>query len=139
MIRKLGGGRNSLDSCTLSVAVFRNFLREVLFRQGKRVEIWAPKGRGGWEISKQASPGNLQDVEEDFAGEIDSAPVICAVKISVKGDERTVGVCYADASVRELGVSEFADNDLYSNFEVCTPILSRTHLMAASHWSYNLA
>ena len=28
-----------------------------------------------------------------------------------------MGVCFADASVRELGVSEFLDNDLYSNFE----------------------
>lgn len=26
-------------------------------------------------------------------------------------------MCFADASVRELGVSEFLDNDLYSNFE----------------------
>lgn len=30
-----------------------------------------------------------------------------------------MGVCFADASVRELGVSEFNDNDLYCNFEVC--------------------
>lgn len=28
-----------------------------------------------------------------------------------------MGICFADASVRELGVSEFLDNDLYSNFE----------------------
>jgi DNA mismatch repair protein MSH2 len=92
----------------------------VLFQQGKRIEIWAggTKGRSNWQIVKQASPGNLQDVEEDFAGQIESAPISLAVKISAKGDERTVGVCFADASVRELGVSEFADNDLYSNFEV---------------------
>lgn len=32
-------------------------------------------------------------------------------------EARNVGVCFADASVRELGVSEFLDNDLYSNFE----------------------
>lgn len=74
--------------------------------------------RNKWGITKQASPGNLQDVEDDFAGQIDSSPIILAVRISVKGEERNVGVCFADASVRELGVSEFADNDLYSNFEV---------------------
>ena len=68
---------------------------------------------------KQASPGNLQDVEEDFAGQIESAPVIVAVRVQTKGDERTVGVSFADASVRELGISEFVDNDLYSNLEVC--------------------
>lgn len=41
-----------------------------------------------------------------------------AIKITAKASEaRHVGVCFADASVRELGVSEFLDNDLYSNFE----------------------
>lgn len=100
------------------MTAFRNFLREVLFKEGKRIEIWSNKGRGKWEISKQASPGNLQDVEEDFAGQIESSPIILSVKISTKGEERNVGVCFADASVRELGVSEFSDNDLYCNFEV---------------------
>lgn len=71
-----------------------------------------------WKISKQASPGNLQDVEEELGGQIDAAPIILAVKVSAKASEaRNVGVCFADASVRELGVSEFLDNDLYSNFE----------------------
>jgi len=71
-----------------------------------------------WKVVKQASPGNLQDVEDELGGQVDSAPMILAVKISAKANEgRTVGVCFADASVRELGVSEFLDNDLYSNFE----------------------
>lgn len=71
-----------------------------------------------WKITKQASPGNLQDIEEELGGQIDAAPIILAVKISAKATEaRNVGVCFADASVRELGVSEFLDNDLYSNFE----------------------
>ena len=71
-----------------------------------------------WKITKQASPGNLQDVEEELGGQIDAAPIILAIKVSAKASEaRNVGVCFADASVRELGVSEFLDNDLYSNFE----------------------
>lgn len=71
-----------------------------------------------WKVTKQASPGNLQDVEEELGGQIESAPIILAVKVSAKASEaRNVGVCFADASVRELGVSEFLDNDLYSNFE----------------------
>ncbi len=71
-----------------------------------------------WKLVKQASPGNLQDVEEELGGQFEAAPMILAVKISAKTTEaRNVGVCFADASVRELGVSEFLDNDLYSNFE----------------------
>lgn len=71
-----------------------------------------------WKVTKQASPGNLQDIEEELGGQFDAAPIILAVKVSAKASEaRNVGVCFADASVRELGVSEFLDNDLYSNFE----------------------
>jgi len=102
----------------MSITVYRNFLREALFRLGKRIEVWANTGRSNWKVAKQASPGNLQDIEEELGGQIDAAPVILAVKVSAKASEaRNVGVCFADASVRELGVSEFLDNDLYSNFE----------------------
>jgi DNA mismatch repair protein MSH2 len=103
----------------MSITVFRNFLREALFRLGKRIEVWASSGgRMNWKITKQASPGNLQDIEEELGGQFDAAPIILAVKVSAKASEtRNVGVCFADASVRELGVSEFLDNDLYSNFE----------------------
>ena len=71
-----------------------------------------------WKVIKQASPGNLQDVEDELGGQGEQAPVILAVKVTAKASEaRNVGVCFADASVRELGVSEFLDNDVYSNFE----------------------
>lgn len=71
-----------------------------------------------FKLKKQASPGNLQDVEDELGGQLESAPIILAVKVSAKASEaRNVGVCFADASVRELGVSEFLDNDLYSNLE----------------------
>jgi DNA mismatch repair protein MSH2 len=107
----------------MSVTVFRNFLREALLRLSQRVEIWVSQaggGKGSWKLGKQASPGNLQDVEEELGvgGPMDSSPIILAVKITAKAsDAKHVGVCFADASVRELGVSEFVDNDLYSNFE----------------------
>ncbi|TKA81232.1 DNA mismatch repair protein msh-2, partial [Cryomyces minteri] len=117
VLRQLGRDPG-LASVTLSITVFRNFLREALFRLGKRIEIWGTSGRMNWKVTKQASPGNLQDIEEDLGGQLESAPIILAVKVSAKASEaRNVGVCFADASVRELGVSEFLDNDIYSNFE----------------------
>lgn len=82
------------------------------------MEILEASGRNQWKVTKRASPGNLQDIEDDLGSYVDSAPIILAVKTSTKAsDARTVGVCFADASVRELGVSEFVDNDIYSNFE----------------------
>ncbi|OJJ51431.1 hypothetical protein ASPZODRAFT_148711 [Penicilliopsis zonata CBS 506.65] len=132
VLRNLGRSESGgLPSVTMSVTVFRNFLREALFRLNKRVEIWGPGssggGKGSWKRVKQASPGNLQDVEEELGSVgglgatmmmMESAPTILAVKVTARaGEARSVGVCFADASVRELGVSEFLDNDIYSNFE----------------------
>ncbi|KAH7392298.1 muts domain V-domain-containing protein [Phaeosphaeria sp. MPI-PUGE-AT-0046c] len=118
VIRKLGRDPG-LDSVTMTTMVYRNFLRDALFRLSKRIEIWQSSGgRMDWKMAKQASPGNLQDLEDELGGQIENAPIILAVKISAKASEaRNVGVCFADASVRELGVTEFLDNDLYSNFE----------------------
>ncbi|KAI1182121.1 DNA mismatch repair protein msh-2 [Nemania serpens] len=120
VVRQLGrNDASGLASVTMTVTVFRQFLREALFKLGKRIEIFANTGaRMNWKVVKQASPGNLQDVEEELGGQFDAAPMILSVKISAKANEaRSVGVCFADASVRELGVSEFLDNDLYSHFE----------------------
>ncbi|KAF2158024.1 putative DNA mismatch repair protein Msh2 [Myriangium duriaei CBS 260.36] len=117
VLRQLGRDPG-LASVTLSITVFRNFLREALFRLGKRIEIYETAGRNNWKVTKNASPGNLQDIEDELGGAVDSAPIILAVKVTAKAAEaRNVGVCFADASVRELGVSEFVDNDIYSNFE----------------------
>ena len=112
-------GRNpGLPSVTMTVTAYRSFLREAIFRLGKRVEVLQSSGRNQWKVVKQASPGNLQDVEDELGSNIESAPIILAVKVSAKASEaRNVGVCFADASVRELGVTEFVDNDIYSNFE----------------------
>jgi DNA mismatch repair protein MSH2 len=101
----------------MTTMVFRNFLRDALFKLSRRVEIWQSSGRMAWKVTKQASPGNLQDIEEELGGQIENAPIMLAVKVSAKAEGRHVGVCFADASVRELGVTEFLDNDLYSNFE----------------------
>ncbi|OCK83762.1 DNA mismatch repair protein [Lepidopterella palustris CBS 459.81] len=117
VLRQLGK-EPGLESVTLSITVFRNFLREALFRLSKRVEIWESTGRTNWKVTKQASPGNLQDIEDELGGQLENAPIMLAVKITARASEaRNVGVCFADASVRELGVSEFLDNDLYTNFE----------------------
>lgn len=119
VLRYLGKNDSTgLSSVTMTPTVYKNFLKEALFRLGKKVEIWTNQGRNSWVISKKASPGNLQDIEEEIGSQYDATPTILTVKTSTKTSEaRTVGVCFADASVRELGVSEFIDNDLYSNFE----------------------
>lgn len=86
--------------------------------KGLRLEIYASESKNKWRIVKQASPGNLQDVEDLIFGQLDTNPVILAVKLSVSSDQKIVGVAFADAGRRELGINEFLDNEVYSNFEV---------------------
>lgn len=35
-----------------------------------------------------------------------------------KAKSKTVGIAFADSNARELGVADFADNELFSNTEV---------------------
>ncbi|KAF9288863.1 MutS-like protein [Mortierella alpina] len=122
VIKYLGGDVSTgVPSCTLSRTTCETFLRDALLNRQMRVEIWAaePRKQNAWSIIKRASPGNLQDMEDLLFAHTDMAasPIVMAVKIQAGADHRTVGVCFADATVRELGISEFIDNDLYSNFE----------------------
>lgn len=115
---------NQLPSCTLSNAVAKTFLREALTTRQLRIEIYESDGGGTksnkWKLGKSASPGNLGDVEELLFANTDmlAAPVILALKLVIKDGVKTVGVAFADTSMQELGVSEFVDNDLFSNTEV---------------------
>ncbi|KAG0221543.1 MutS-like protein [Mortierella sp. GBA43] len=122
VIKYLGGDISTgVPSCTLSKATCETFLRDALLNRQMRVEIWGsePRKQNVWNIIKRASPGNLQDLEDMLFAHTDMAasPIVMAVKVQAGGDSRTVGVCFADATVRELGIAEFIDNDLYSNFE----------------------
>ncbi|KAF9193247.1 MutS-like protein [Haplosporangium sp. Z 11] len=122
VIKYLGGDvATGVPSCTLSRTTCETFLRDALLNRQMRVEIWAaePRKNNVWNIIKRASPGNLQDMEDLLFTHSDmtASPIVMAVKVQTGGDHRAVGVCFADATVRELGIAEFIDNDLYSNFE----------------------
>ncbi|KAF9226411.1 DNA mismatch repair protein [Gyrodon lividus] len=124
-----GGKTAGLPSVTLSYTLGHAFLREALTVKQLRVEIWMPapgqgKKAAKFVLQKEASPGNLQAVEDLLFANSDvlSAPIVIAIKIaSTSGAEKaklkTVSIAYADTSVRELGATEFVDNDLFSNTE----------------------
>ncbi|RUP43910.1 hypothetical protein BC936DRAFT_136556 [Jimgerdemannia flammicorona] len=127
---KYWGGDSSkgLATCILSHSAADSFLRDALLTRQLRIEIWgadgAKKGGAAWKLTRRASPGNLQDVEDYlFANtHMSAAPIVMAAKLGAGGENKVrvgiVGVSFADASIREIGVAEFVDNELYSNFEV---------------------
>jgi len=138
-------GQAELPACTLSTAVAINFLREALTTKQLRIEIWAPasssKSNSSWELSRAASPGNLADVEDLLFGAeggayaggsastglrgITEAPICLSIVVRIKneggtggGPSKTVGIAYLDSVDRKIGLSEFVENDIYSNTEV---------------------
>ncbi|KAF8434863.1 DNA mismatch repair protein [Boletus edulis BED1] len=131
VIKYLGAGGKTagLPSVTLSHTLGHTFLREALTVKQLRVEIWTPPPGQGRKASKfvlqkEASPGNLQAVEDLLFANSDvlSAPIVIAIKIASatsgeKAKTKTVSIAYADTSVREIGAAEFVDNDLFSNTE----------------------
>ncbi|KAF8906541.1 DNA mismatch repair protein [Gymnopilus junonius] len=134
VIKYLGtGGRSTgLPSVTLKTSVAHNLLRDALTIKQLRIEIWVPEVAQGkkavkFRLDKEASPGNLQAVEGLLFvnSEFVSAPIVMAVKLATgplnesaaKTKLKSVGVAFADATSRELGVSDFVDNELFSNLE----------------------
>ncbi|EJD05353.1 DNA mismatch repair protein MSH2 [Fomitiporia mediterranea MF3/22] len=126
-----GGKASGLPSVTLSNNVATAFLRDALTSLQLRIEIWVSEGgkKGAkFRLEKEASPGNLQAVEDLLFVNTDmlSAPIVMAVKIGTSTlgaagssgiKTKAVGVAFADTSVREIGISEFVDSDLFSNIE----------------------
>ncbi|CAB4489452.1 uncharacterized protein OCT59_011139 [Rhizophagus irregularis] len=112
-------GKNKVPSCTLSRLTCDTFLRDALLNKQLKIEIWAQGSKGLWKLVKNASPGNIQAFEDHLFSnvEISASPIVLSVKLGIRGDQRMVGVSFADTTIRELGVSEFIDNELFSNFE----------------------
>jgi DNA mismatch repair protein MSH2 len=105
--------------CNFSTAVACSFLRDALTSKQLRIQIYVKDGVSKVKLDKQASPGNLQAVESMLFNtvEILSAPIVAAIQFSIKANAVNVGVAYADSSSREIGISQFQDNESFSNVE----------------------
>ncbi|KAF4581359.1 MutS-like protein [Pleurotus pulmonarius] len=131
VIKHLGIGKRTLPSVILRPNMATMMLRDALTTKQLKVEIWVPepgqtKKSTKFRLDKEASPGNLQAVEELLFSSTDltTNPIVMAVKVanapSSTGDKaksKTVGVAFADSNARELGVADFVDNELFSNTE----------------------
>ncbi|KAK0457398.1 muts domain V-domain-containing protein [Desarmillaria tabescens] len=132
VIKYLGaGGRTvGLPYVSLKVSIAQMLLREALTTKQLRVEIWEPESQGKkcskYRLEKEASPGNLQAVEDLLfvSSDLLSAPIVMAIKVNTtsaagggKDKVKSVGIAFADTSIRQLGVADFVDNDLFSNTE----------------------
>ncbi|CAA7268499.1 unnamed protein product [Cyclocybe aegerita] len=128
VVKYLGAGARLLPSVALKTSVAHSLLRDALTSKQLRVEIWVPEAGQGkkcpkFRLDKEASPGNLQAVEDllFMNSDIISSPIVMAIKLATAPMDsarlRSVGVAFADTTGREIGVSDFIDNDLFSNLE----------------------
>ncbi|KAJ2912918.1 hypothetical protein MD484_g7501, partial [Candolleomyces efflorescens] len=132
VIKYLGpGGRAAgLPSVSLKTSVAQSTLREALTTKQLKIEIWVQEPGAGkksaqFKLDKEASPGNLQAVEDLLfsSNDLTSAPIVMSVKLAnaaagqASSKVKALGVAFADTSRRELGVADFVDTELYSNLE----------------------
>lgn len=122
---KSGNRKEGLPSCTMRPEQAKTFLREALTARQLRIQIWIPeagapkKNPNKWKMDKQASPGNVTELEELLFANSDMLvePIIMSIKVATKDKVKTIGVAFSNTSLREIGVGEFVDNDLFSNTE----------------------
>lgn len=114
-------GSEKLDSCSLNVTMFGTLLQRALQQFGLRVELYEQRqaNKSAWFLARQATPGNLQEIEDLIPQSYDQKPLIVGVKLSGNAQSRTVGLCFLDTQAQTIGLCEFIDNDLFSNFEAC--------------------
>jgi DNA mismatch repair protein MSH2 len=116
------------------MALTKAFLREALTTKQMRVEIYEPlEGQGGrkintaWKISKEASPGNIGQLEDLLFDKDDlvSNAVSMAIRVTMKDGVRTVGCAFVDVQEKTVGVSQFDETENFSNTEVSHSLARR--------------
>ena len=102
VVRQLGSKASPLASCTLNMASAKAFLRDALTARQLRIEIWAPTGdRQTWAVARQASPGNLQEVEDllFLQSDVVSSPIVMALRVKMEDGISVIGAAFADATL----------------------------------------
>lgn len=104
-------------------------IRTALLHQRRRVEVYKSAGNS-WALERRGSPGNLHAFEDECergagsAGTAEAPPVIVAVRLGktagakgYAGNQRLVGACFIDTSVRCIRTAEFEDDEQLSTLE----------------------
>eukprot|EP01080_Neovahlkampfia_damariscottae_P006482 gene6482-10487_t len=109
---------NGIELRSISQLAFENAIKDLLLNKNKKVELWKATKNGTFELSKKATPGNVQDFEEIIFGESsgDSNCLAC-VKVTTKNNQNFVGISLINTSMSRIQSCEFVDNHQFSILE----------------------
>ncbi len=115
-------GQSDLPSVAVSIANFNSFVSQLLTERQYRVEVLAESktAKGGWTVTKQGSPGNLESFEDvifEGAGESQDTPTAVCVHITAEAEGWKVGIAYCDNTLKHLGITEFLDSEQLTTLE----------------------
>ncbi|XP_055634998.1 DNA mismatch repair protein spellchecker 1 [Toxorhynchites rutilus septentrionalis] len=119
-----------LPYVVLSKNNFESFLRDLLLVRNYRVDVFTNKGpiktSNEWVLEFKGSPGNLMQFEDILFANNDmvSGSALIALHVKQQNKQRVIGLSCVEPNDRMFSVSEFVDNDFYSELEALVVILS---------------
>lgn len=124
---------NSHRYVTISPQVFYNtVLRFCLIEHHLKVEVYHSKS---FELLTMATPGNLESIVNEYGINLEStdflSPIVAAVKFT---PTKKIGVALIDLLNTTIQVSEFDDNDLFSNLETLLLQLGVKEIIVPSNY-----
>ncbi|RAL41269.1 hypothetical protein DM860_010063 [Cuscuta australis] len=118
-LRQIGSGSGAISSVSVSRNMFETITRDLLLeRTDHTLELYEGSG-SNWRLVKTGTPGNLGSFEDIlFANnEMRDTPAIVALVPNFRDNECTVGLAYVDLTKRMFGLSEFLDDNHFTNSE----------------------
>ncbi|XP_011169227.2 DNA mismatch repair protein Msh2 isoform X2 [Solenopsis invicta] len=120
--KMIGAEPHKTEGVILNKSHFETFVRDLLLVKQYRVEVYVNQGSSknqNWILEYKGSPGNLSHFEDILFGNNDVAVgvSVIAVKLGTEGKSRVVGLSYVDVVSTLISVTEFQDNESFSNLE----------------------
>lgn len=127
--KKIGAEPHKTEGVILNKSHFETFVRDLLLVKQYRVEVYVNQGSSknqNWILEYKGSPGNLSHFEDILFGNNDIAVgvSVIAVKLGTEGKSRVVGLSCVDVVSTLISVTEFQDNESFSNLEAVTVTLA---------------
>lgn len=111
---------NSVRYVTISPQVLVSVLKFCLVQNAYKIEIYNKQ----FALILTASPGNLEGLAQEYSIDLESmladgsAPIVASVKLASTAGAKKVGVCMVDLLNKTIQLSDFEDNDLFSDLEL---------------------